>query len=277
MSLAEELPLTPLTQKDIEDGLRQLGLGRGNAVEVHSSLSSLGWVEGGALTVVDALMNVVGEEGALVMSAYNVTPPLPLTAEEKARGIIAKVRFLEDDSDERTGMGTITDELRRRPGTVLGTGDYRVCAWGHNADLHSKGYEYLLDIDGWVLCLGVDIHRCSSMHIAENRVGIPGEITKIFEAPEDILRDYPDDTWYVQYGSTPDDAWGKVQDEADRRGLIKRHRIGRADCMLFKARAVVAIYEEALRVDPFGLFGVEKGGHCAGPEGRQQNCGHRDS
>jgi len=40
--------------------------------------------------------------------------------------------------------------------------------------------------------------------------------------------------------------------------LIKRHRIGRAECMLFKAKAVVGIYEEALRADPFDLFGVEK-------------------
>ena len=57
----------------------------------------------------------------------------------------------------------------------------------------------------------------------------------------------------------PEDAWGKVQDEAERRGLIQRGRIGRAECMLFKARAVVGIYERFLRDDAFGLFGVEKG------------------
>jgi hypothetical protein len=28
--------------------------------------------------------------------------------------------------------------------------------------------------------------------------------------------------------------------------------------MLFRARAVVGLYEEALREDPFGLFGVER-------------------
>ena len=58
-----------LTQQDIEDGLRQLGLGQGDVAEVHSSLSSLGLVEGGAPTVVDALMSVVSAQGALVMSA----------------------------------------------------------------------------------------------------------------------------------------------------------------------------------------------------------------
>jgi aminoglycoside N3'-acetyltransferase/uncharacterized protein (UPF0276 family) len=253
-----------LTRGEIEDGLRRLGLRRGDAVEVHSSLSSFGWVEGAAATVVDALMHVVGEEGTIVMSAYPLSLPLPLTEEERARGILAKVRILREDAGggvyppQRTGMGAIADEFRRRPGTVLGTGIHRVCAWGRHAALHSKGYEYLIEADGWVLLLGVDIHRCSSMHIAEGRAGIPDAITRRFAVPEDVQRDYPEDTWYVAYGSTPDDAWQKVQDEAEGRGLVQRRRIGRAECMLFKARAVVGIYEEFLRADPYGLFGVGK-------------------
>jgi aminoglycoside 3-N-acetyltransferase len=259
MSTHMEPASTPLTQKDIEVGLRQLGLGRGDAVEVHSSLSSFGWVEGGAPTVVDALMNVVGENGALIMSAYPVSLPLPLTGQEKARGILAKVKIFGEDYDGRTGMGAIADEFQRRPATCLGRGIHRVCAWGYDAARHSQeGYRHLLDLDGWVLLLGVDIHRCSSMHVAESKVGIPVEVSKHFEVPEDIRRDYPDDVWYIQYGSTPVDAWAKIQGEAERRGLIKRHRIGRAECMLFKAKAVVGIYEEALRTNPFGLFGVEE-------------------
>ena len=247
-----------LTREEIEGGLRRLGLRRGDAVEVHSSLSSFGWVEGGAQAVVDALMHVVGEEGTIVMSAYPLSLPLLLTKEERARGILAKVRILREDAGDRTGMGAIADEFRRRPGSVLGTGIHRVCAWGRHVALHSKGYEYLLEADGWVLLLGVDIHRCSSMHIAEGWVGIPDRITRCFAVPEDIQRDYPEDTWYVAYGSTPDDAWQKVQDEAEGRGLVQRRRIGRAECMLFKARAVVGIYEEFLRTDPYGLFGVGK-------------------
>ena len=245
-----------LTLSDIEDGLRQLGLPRGAAVEVHSSLSSLGWVEGGAPAVVDALMNVVGQEGALVMSAYPVSKPLPLTEEEKARGILAKVRLYGEDYDGPTGMGAIADEFRSRPGTILGSGFHRVCAWGHNAEQHSKGYHYLLETDGWVLLLGVGIGYCSSMHQAE-KVGIPTQVTEYFKLPEEIRRDYPDEI-YVAYGSTPHDAWEKVRAKAEHRGLIRRHKIGEAACMLFKARPVVGIYEHALRTDPLGLFGIKK-------------------
>jgi aminoglycoside N3'-acetyltransferase len=248
-----------LTRTDIEAGLQRLGLGRGDVAEVHSSLSRFGWVEGGAPTIVDALMDVVGAEGALVMSAYPVSKPLLLTCEEKARGIQAKVRLYREDYDGPTGMGVIADEFRRRPGTVIGKGFHRVCAWGRDAERLSEGYHRLLETDGWVLLLGVGISCCSSMHQAE-KVGIPSEITEYFKLPEDIQRDYPEDTYYVSYGSTPDDAWEKVRGEAERRGMIVRQKIGSAECMLFRARAVVGIYEQALRTDPYGLFGVEKAG-----------------
>jgi aminoglycoside 3-N-acetyltransferase len=251
-----------LTQKDIVDDLKRLGLERGIAVEVHSSLGSIGFVEGGAPTVINALMEVVGKEGAIVMSAYLVTPLIPLTEEEKRQGITAKVRKLDENSDCKTGMGVIVDTFRKLPNTYLGKGINRVCAWGHNAKAHRQGYEYLLSIDGWVLLIGVDIHRCSCMHTAEDKVELPKEMDGYFQLPEEIQQQYPAADWYVEYQAPhkpiPEDAWGKVQIEAERRGLIRRGHIGKAECMLFKGKPVVAIYEEFLLTDPFDLFGIDK-------------------
>jgi aminoglycoside 3-N-acetyltransferase len=256
-----EPPCAPLTQKDIEGELRHLGLGQGDAVEVHSALSSIGWVEGGASAVIDALMNVVGEEGALVISAYPVSPALPLTDEERARGIGWKVRILREDADERTGMGAVADAFRVRPDVVCGTGMHRVCAWGQDVYLHAQGYQHLLDVDGWVLLIGVDIWRCSSMHLAE-RVPIPAEIAAHFSIPDEIRRDYPEDEWGIGYGSTPGDPWLAVWAEAERRGLICKGRVGRAECALFKARAVVTLYEDLRRCDPYGIFGLARPDGC---------------
>jgi len=245
-----------LTQKDIEAGLRGLGLRRGDAVEVHSSLSSFGWVEGGATAVIEALMHVVGEEGALVMSAYPVSPPIPLTEEEKARGITWKVRILDPNSDEKTGLGAVVDTFRKRPDVICGTNFFRGCAWGCDAHLHCLNYHHLLEIDGWALLLGVDIGRCSSMHLAEE-VPIPEEIRERFNVPADILRDYPQDRWSIGYGSTPGNPWVKVWEEALRRGLVRTRTIGQSECKLFKAKAMVSIYEEMRRTDPFGMFGLK--------------------
>jgi aminoglycoside 3-N-acetyltransferase len=249
--------LVPLLQKDIEDELRQLGLARGDAVEVHSSLSSLGSVQGGAPAVLDALMHVVGEEGALVMSAYPVSPPIPLTDEERARGITWKVRVLDEGSNARTGMGAVSDAFRERPEVVCEPGPFRMCAWGRDAHLHAQSYQHLLDVDGWVLLVGVGIDRCSSMHLAE-RVPIPEEIASRFRIPEDILRDYPENEWAIGYGDTPGDPWQAVWEEAERRGLIRKGRIGLADCALFRARSVVTLYEGLRRSNPYGIFGVAR-------------------
>ena len=45
-----------LTKSQLVDGLRLLGVSDGSVIEVHSSLSSFGYIPGGAQTVVDALI-----------------------------------------------------------------------------------------------------------------------------------------------------------------------------------------------------------------------------
>ncbi|MEM7129446.1 MAG: AAC(3) family N-acetyltransferase [Chloroflexota bacterium] len=257
MQMTNEVVPQTITQRDIESGLQQLGLGRSDAVEVHSSLSSFGHVDRGAATLVNGLMNVVGEEGALVMSAYPLSPAVPLTLEEEARGMTWKVRKLDPDSTEKTGLGAVVDEFRQRPDVHFGSGIHRVCAWGRNAHFHTQGYTYLLEIDGWALLLGETIHSCSSMHVAE-RVGLPEEVQKIHRVPDDILADYPEDEWDIGFGTTPNDAWMTVWEEAERRKLIRHQTIGQAECKLFKANALVTIFEDFLRTDPYRLYGVER-------------------
>ena len=51
----------------ITKDLRSLGVKAGDVLLVHSSLSSMGHVEGGAETVIAALRAVLGEEGTLML------------------------------------------------------------------------------------------------------------------------------------------------------------------------------------------------------------------
>ena len=64
-----------LTQTDIPDGLRRIGIEPGMKLMVHSSLSSLGHVEGGAETVIGALMEAVTEDGILLLPSFNHCAP----------------------------------------------------------------------------------------------------------------------------------------------------------------------------------------------------------
>ncbi|MFV5772313.1 AAC(3) family N-acetyltransferase, partial [Pediococcus acidilactici] len=56
-----------VTKERLVTDFRKLGLKEGMVVIVHSSLSALGWVCGGEVAVIRALMEVVTDRGTIVM------------------------------------------------------------------------------------------------------------------------------------------------------------------------------------------------------------------
>lgn len=55
-----------LTKNDVLIGLKNIGVRLGMELEVHSSLSSFGYVEGGAQTIISALKNVVVQKAVFL-------------------------------------------------------------------------------------------------------------------------------------------------------------------------------------------------------------------
>ena len=69
-----------VTKKEFKDALIKLGVKKGMTLEVHSSLSSFGKLEGGAETVIDTLKEIVTSEGSIFMPALrlsNLDSPFP--------------------------------------------------------------------------------------------------------------------------------------------------------------------------------------------------------
>lgn len=60
-----------VNEPELVAGLRSLGLSKSDHIVVHSSLSSLGYVDGGADTVIDALQEVVTPSGTIMMPTYS--------------------------------------------------------------------------------------------------------------------------------------------------------------------------------------------------------------
>src|SRR5262245_25669165 len=60
----------PRSRADLRRDLEHLGLRPGDTVLVHSSLSRLGFVEGGAEAVIDALLDAIGPSGTLCMPSF---------------------------------------------------------------------------------------------------------------------------------------------------------------------------------------------------------------
>ncbi len=68
-----------VSQKKIEEDLVALGVAKGDTLNIKSSLSSIGLVEGGAETLINALIAVVGDEGTIMTDSFIKCYKLPLS------------------------------------------------------------------------------------------------------------------------------------------------------------------------------------------------------
>ena len=93
-----------VTKLDVENGLRKIGVKTGMALEVHCSLRKFGHVEGGATTIINAIKQIVGNDGAIVMPSFMLSPNLPLNDTDKELGLTLKIKILQGD-DERSAWG----------------------------------------------------------------------------------------------------------------------------------------------------------------------------
>lgn len=192
----------PATVASLVRDLRALGVEEGMTLFVHSSLSSLGWVAGGAQAVVLALEEAVGETGTLAMPAHSTAlsepaqwrnPPVP---ESWWKTIRDETPAFDRDLTPTRGMGRIPELFRTCPGVVRSDHPQAsVAARGPNAELLTDGHALdsgvgegspmarLYDVDGWVLLLGVTHARNTSLHLCEYRATFPGRKTERQGAP----------------------------------------------------------------------------------------------
>ncbi len=243
-----------VTKQELRSKLAALGIGQGMTLEVHSSLRSFGELEGGALTVIDTLKELVTEEGSIFMPALRLSRELDLTDEDRKLGITVKIKVLDPDAD-RTAMGIIADTFRKLPDTFTGRDTISTSGWGkHGREALTGGLDYAIHNGGKALMLGVDIYKLTAMHYVEGIT--PDDIGKVFAPGEEVNRVYPPDKWFIETGHPPVKAWYKIQDMAYGRGLIKETQIGGCKVMFFDILDIVSIYENELKTDPYGLWGM---------------------
>ncbi|MBV9250419.1 MAG: AAC(3) family N-acetyltransferase [Acetobacteraceae bacterium] len=163
----------PVDSTRLEVQLREAGLMPGDTVMVHSSLARLGNVRGGTQAVIQALQRTVGPEGTIMMPAF-------IPAEEAFRR--ASMGSPIDLRTERSLQGAISESFRLLPGVMRSSHPFSsVCAWGRNASFVTNGHHRdsrichiespigrLLQLEGKVLGLGVDMGPVSFYHVIED-------------------------------------------------------------------------------------------------------------
>ena len=242
---------TVVRKADIVRGLQEVGVREGDAIGVHSSLSKFGHVEGGAETVVDALLEAVGPTGSVVVPTYsNNIEKVERTPEEKALGMTWKSRILPfDPKSHSCWTGKIPDTFWRRPQALRGTNPtHSLSAIGPHAERLVKGWHALRDLDGQIVLLGVTLTCCSSMHLAEEGIELPHYITSKMEMPKELRAKYPEDQWETGYGPYPD--FKLMEGPCQEEGVMALVRVGGAVVRRVRLRELIALYAGYLRESP---------------------------
>lgn len=243
-----------LTRTDLVAAFHCLGVQAGNQLLVHSSLSSLGHVVGGADTVIDALLEVLGPQGTLVVPT--------LTGHE---GIGPDADVVFDVASTPSWTGTIPEAVRRRPGAVRSLHPtHSVAAIGADAESLTRGHEDALTpcgpgspylrlterSTGRILLLGVGHESNTTLHAVEELAGVPYHLQPtptrgvIRAGGSELVRTF----WPHRYG-TPR-RFAAIEPLLIERGAQVCGSIGPSPAKLIRADALVELGRILLSIDP---------------------------
>ncbi len=232
---------TPVvTGQDLLTGLRRLDLPPAAGVMIHSSLKSFGRVEGGARTVVEALMETVTPEGTLLMPSFNHDVPF----REAGPGYY-------DPGETPTSNGAIPDLFWRMPGVHRSLDPtHPVAAWGRHARRYIENHHRTLTMgpesplgllcadDGFGLLLGVGYWANSFHHVVEMSTGAPclGRRTEAYPVRLPDGRTVEGRTWGWRERDCPINDHVLYAEEMVERGLQKEVWIGKCRATIYRLK-----------------------------------------
>ncbi len=223
---------------------------------MHSSLSALGWVCGGAVTIVQGVLDALGPDGTLVVPTQTgdlsdpalwSNPPVPEQWWETIRATMPAYDPLVTPS---RGVGVIPETVRTWPGALrsahpqtsfaaVGPHAAEVTA-GHAPDCRLGEHSPLARLEALharVLLLGAGYDTCTSFHLAEYR--IPTPLVK-------VGRPGPDGWDVVTEVSITSDRFDELGHDFERDRPVVRGKVGAAGIRLFPVADAVAYAERWL-------------------------------
>jgi aminoglycoside 3-N-acetyltransferase len=250
------MPRVPelVTRERIVADLGALGVRPGSVLVVHSSLSALGWVCGGAQAVVEGLLDALTPRGTLVVPTHTSgnsdpagwrNPPVP---ESWWPAIREQMPGFDPRVSPSHHMGAVPELVRTWPGARRsGHPQLSFAAVGPRAEAITAGHALdsgfgersplarVRDDDGDVLLLGVGHGSNSSLHLAEHHVPEPPRETSsaALMTPEgrrwltweDVVADEED---FEELGAA-----------FDATGATRTGRVGEAHARLMRQRELV--------------------------------------
>lgn len=248
-----------ITRRQLLVDSRHLGLSPNAIVMLHASMRAIGPLLGGPDILLQALFNVVGPGGTLMMytdwehAAQHITQPDP--EEPLDPHLLEELPpFDPQTSRARRAYGILPEFLRTWPSSYRsGNPDASVTAVGHRAAWlcqdHPLQYGYgtgspfakLVDAGGTVLLLGSPLANVTLLHYAEHMAQLPNKRTIHYREP--ILVDGTKQWVTIEEFDTGEpvvaEAWdgyfADVMRDYLRAGKGRSGRVGNAESYLFEA------------------------------------------
>lgn len=178
----------PESADSLAKALRELGVKEGDTLLVHSSLSGLGYIPGGAETVLQALQSVLGENGTFAVPAFT-RPYIAFEGSVNKSRVFRPYDTRPDGSlrDAAISTGILPQTVAKHPDAARsGHISHEWAAMGKNAEALVSGHGFLdpptgdtsplanaLKCNGSVVFLGCSISSNTFLHYVET----------VFDAP----------------------------------------------------------------------------------------------
>lgn len=255
---------TSITKDQLIDNLRSIGIKSGDILLVHSSLSKIGHLKEGPKTLVDALIEVVGPEGNILM------PTSPNN--------VYQLNYIRntpsfDVLNTPSKTGKITEYFRTLPDTIRSIHPTEpVSAWGPRAEFFTKDhfgqltpynehspFAKVSQEGGKILYIGVSLDMAgTNLHTLEDAVDFkfPVYYPDIFEFK--VINDQGVETLIKTKVHDPE--WSKKRkcDELipmlQAEGALSKVKIGEADTLLVDAKKFLSTLIEKYEQEGITMY-----------------------
>lgn len=256
---------SPISKRDLIEDIKALGLSPGDSVMFHVSLAKIGWIIGGERTLIEALMEVVTEEGMLVMPSQTgnlsdpalwENPPVPAEWVEKIKKHMPAYDPLKTPA---YGIGRVAEYFRTYPGVKRSSHPRSAfAAWGKKAEAilhpHLPGHAFdeesplhrMYETNFKLLMIGTHYDTLTALHYAESLVATQKSEKELYYV-QTKEGSNPRYVWEYDYSTSIFQECGRA---FERQDTLTKGMIGQADSRLICMREIIDFAVEYMTAHP---------------------------
>lgn len=234
--------------------LNELGIQAGDGLLVHSAVQFLGKPVGGIGMYLQALLEILGPQGTLVVPTFNFA--------------FARGEAYDPKTTPSAGMGAFSEYVRQQPQALRTSHPMQSLAiiGRYAADMADRdtpsafdsgsAFELMLELDFKLLLLGADERAISMLHYSEQRFKVPYRYWKDFEGKVRRIEKWEDAIYrmYVRdLDLNPQLTLTPIRSEMEKRGTWKSTAVNYGQISVCRLKDFVSTVDQFLSADPWSL------------------------